>query len=133
MRISILPPGGSPLVLGDDSQRLWLSCYLPKVEWSVQVSQLFRSASVKVYPRLNQRWTLTFQVDRTFNQSADALAFLLDYPASVPTQGTLEVFQAERRRFFKNATLSELRVLSVVGVTVQLAYTFTAESTSTSL
>ncbi len=133
MRISLLPPGGPPLVLGDDAQRLWLSRYLPAVEWAVQVSPLFRSASVKVFPRLNQRWTLAFQVDRTFGKSADALAFLLDYPASLPAQGTLEIFQGERRRYFKNAALRELRVLSLVGVTVQLAYTFAAESTSTNL
>jgi DNA-binding XRE family transcriptional regulator len=133
MRISILPTNASPLVLGDDDARLWISQYLPRFELAVQISPLFRAINAKVFQRSNATWTIAFQVDRTFDDLASAQAFVLDYPATIPTQGTIEILQSHRRRYFKNAALREFRVVSFIGVSLQLAYAFSAESTSTNL
>ncbi len=133
MRISLIFTGSAPVVLGDDSARLLISNYLPSMEQAVQVSPLFRSANVKIFPRFNKQWTIAFQVDRTFNDTASAQAFLVDYPPTLPTQGSLEILQSNRRRYYNNAALREFRVLSLIGVSVKLAYAFLAESTSTSL
>ena len=131
MRIELQPAAGQMILLGDDSQRLFVNNYLPFPEWSTQVRPGVRAPNVKISARLNCKWTIPFEVDWYFDTEEEALSALTDFPLSVPPQGTLRVIQAARTRFFLNATKTTIRPVRHIGQSVRFAFNFIAEQSTT--
>ena len=147
MRIVITGPGtasangktvaATPFVLGDDTVEalngsafpngaggLVKPGFMPRLVLATQRDEFINAKYAQELPRGNAQMTYTFQVERRFATSDQALLFLRDHAALVPPTGKLAVTIGGSTAYLANAVLKDCSATEHTNLTCVFSYTY---------
>lgn len=93
----------------------------------LQVVDLFRASSIRVYGRGNRRVSISFEVTRHHDSILDAVEFIIDHEADVPEEGTA-VFDftdddgGSMSRWMEYCGVESVQCVQHIGTTTRWAY-----------
>jgi hypothetical protein len=116
--------GSSPITLGDDSVRLFISDFRVEPKYKVQVSELYRSSNVAVFARGNQQYQIQFRVEKLHASTDAAAVWFFDHPGTIPGQGKLTITAGATVRYFPDATKASIKPVLLCGVSTTFEYIF---------
>lgn len=130
MIITLTPPGGQPVTVGDDTVGDYISGLTIAQRCLVDAQERMRATHVAPISRGNAVNTVTWQVNVAHADESVATAFRVAHPDEVPTAGQLTIFDnlGNPIKRFVNAVKQSVAPVAVdsstAGVSTLFAYEF---------
>jgi len=108
------------LAAGDDE---YVDGFHVSGRWAVQVAELLRAASVKVFGRGNRKTEVQFSINRQFDTVAACQLGQLIYPQSLPASGTVLFYLQDGSVLTApNAVVETLEMPKYRGLSLDISY-----------
>lgn len=111
-------------MLGDDAAGAYVDGFMPAVAKQTQVEAILRAEAASLFDRGNRVTEFGFTATREFASLDELLSWYGDHIIELPTEGSVQISNANGAVLYLAAQLTRVRVADRRGVTLVMGYEF---------